>query len=83
MLLTMWSMKGRTADTLYAEWQNLSFDPSKDDIEDFIGDVIQLATQLGYLERPQAVTIRGALPPDKEGVCSLPKYRYHRVHATP
>ena len=32
MFLTRWSLKGKTADALCAEWQNLSFDLSKDDI---------------------------------------------------
>ena len=64
MLLTRWSLKGKTADALYAEWQNLAFDPTKDDIEEFIGDVIQIATQLGYPEKAQVMAIRGALPTD-------------------
>ena len=41
IFLTMWSLKCETADILYAEWQNLAFDPYKDDIEEFIGDVIK------------------------------------------
>ena len=34
---TRWSVKGKTPDALYAEWQHLSFDPAKYDIEDFMG----------------------------------------------
>ena len=64
MFLTRWSLKGRTADALYAKWQDLSFDHSKDDIKEFIGDLIQTATQLGYVERAQVMAIRGVLPPD-------------------
>ena len=31
----------------------------KDDIEDFIGDVRQIATQLGYPEAAQVMAIKG------------------------
>ena len=41
-----------------------TFDPSQDDIEEFIGDVRRIATQLGYLERAQVMAIKGALPTD-------------------
>ena len=33
MFITRWSFKVETADALYSKWQNLAFDPSKDDIE--------------------------------------------------
>ena len=64
MFHTRWSLKGKTADALYAKWQNLGFNLSKDDIEEFIGDVMQIATQLGYPERAMAMAIRGVLPTD-------------------
>ncbi len=48
---TRWSLKGKTEDALYAEWQHLAFDPAKDDIEDFINDVQDIANQLGYPQR--------------------------------
>ena len=62
MFLNRWSLKGKTAVAFYAEWQNLAIDPSKADIEELIGDVIQIATQIGYPD--QVVAIRGALPID-------------------
>ena len=64
MFFTRWSLKGKTANGLYAEWQNFAFDPSKDDIEEFIGDIIQILTQLGYLESIQVMAIGGVLPTD-------------------
>ena len=54
---TRWLAKGKTQDALYAEWQNLSFNPAKDDIEEFIGYVRQIATQLGYPEAAQIMAI--------------------------
>ena len=64
MFLTRWSLKGKTADALYAIWQNVAFYPSKDDIEESIEDVIQIATQIGYPKRAQIMPIRHALPTD-------------------
>ena len=57
-----WSLKGKTQDALYAEWQALSFDPAKDDIEEFIGDVVNIAQRLNYPENARIIAIRNALP---------------------
>ena len=35
MFLARWQLKGRNPQTLYMEWQNLKFDPAKDDIDGF------------------------------------------------
>ena len=48
LFLTRFAVQGRTPEALYTEWQNLSYDPAKDDIEDFVRDVKKLAEQLGY-----------------------------------
>ena len=48
LFLTHFAVQGRTPEALYAEWQNLAYDPAKDDIEDFVRDVKKLAEQLGY-----------------------------------
>ena len=56
---TRWSVKGKAPDALYAEWQKISFDSAKDYIEDFIGDVRQIATQLVYPEVAQAMGYKG------------------------
>ena len=48
---------------LYMEWQNLKFDPAKDDIEDFCNDVRNLANILGYPEDVQVMAIKANIPP--------------------
>ena len=63
MFLARWQLKGRTPQTLYMEWQNLKFDPAKDDIEDFCNDVKNLANRLGYSEDAQVMAIKAMLPP--------------------
>ena len=55
-------------EALYAEWQNLSYDPAKDDIEDFVRDVKKLAEQLGYGDTAALMAVRGALPLDLQNL---------------
>ena len=62
LFLTRFAVQGRTPEALYAEWQNLSYDPAKDDIEDFVRDVKKLAEQLGYGDTAALMAVRGALP---------------------
>ena len=63
MFLARWQLKGRTPQTLYMEWQNLKFDSTIDDIEDFCNDVKNLANRLGYPEDTQVIAIKAMLPP--------------------
>ena len=39
LFLTRFAVQGRTPEALYAESQNLTYDPAKNDIEDFVRDV--------------------------------------------
>ena len=39
LFLTRFAVQGRMPEALYTEWQNLTYDPAKDDIEDFVRDV--------------------------------------------
>ena len=60
--LARWSVRGRTEDSLYAEWQSLLFDPGKDDIEEFMTDVKNIASQLNYPDAALVMVIKGMLP---------------------
>ena len=53
---------------MYAEWQNLTYDPAKDDIEDFVRDVKKLAEQLGYGDTTALMAVWGALPLDLQNL---------------
>ena len=46
---------------MYTAWMQLSFDSSKDDIEEFINEV-NLAKRLGYTEQAQVKAIKNHLP---------------------
>ena len=63
IFLKRWQVKGHTPEALYSEWQNLRFDPHKDDIEDFCNDVKNLADRLGYPEEAQVMAIKTTIPP--------------------
>ena len=68
LFLTRFAVQGRMPEALYAEWQNLSYDPAKDDIEDFVRDVKKLAEQLGYGDTAALMAVRGALPLDLQNL---------------
>ena len=68
LFLTRFAVQGRTPEALYAEWQNLSYDPAKDDIEDFVRDAKKLAEQLGYSDTAVLMAVQGALPLDLQNL---------------
>ena len=55
-------VKGRTTEAMYTAWIQLSFDSSKDDIEEFINEVKNLVRRLGYNEQVQVMAIKNHLP---------------------
>ena len=60
--LQKFAVKGRTTEAMYTAWMKLSFDSSKDDIEEFINEVKNLARRLGYNEQAQVMAIKNHLP---------------------
>ena len=52
------AIKRQNPVALYMQWQNLEFDPAKDDIEDFCNDVKNLLNKLGYPEDAQVMAIK-------------------------
>ena len=68
LFLTQFAIQGRTPEALYVEWQSLTYDPAKDDIEDFVRDVKKLAEQLGYGNRAALMAVWGALSLDLQNL---------------
>ena len=62
LFLQRFALKGRTTEAMYMAWMQLSFDSSKDDIEEFINKVKNLAKRLGYNEQAQVMDIKNHLP---------------------
>ena len=62
LFLQRFTVQGRTTEAMYMAWMQLSFDSSKDDIEDFINEVKNLAKRLGYNEQAKVMAIKNHLP---------------------
>ena len=45
-------------EAMYTAWMQLSFDSSKDTIEEFINEVKNLAKRLGYNKQAQVMAIK-------------------------
>ena len=69
LFLTRFAKEGRTLEAAYSAWEALTFHPNKDDIEQFILKVEELAKKLGYSEDAQVMAVKSVLPGDVYGIC--------------
>ena len=69
LFLVRFAKEGRTLEAAYSAWGALTFDPNKDDIEQFILKVEELAKKLGYSEDAQVMAVKSVLPRDVYGIC--------------
>ena len=60
--LQTFAVKGQTTEAMCTAWMQHSFDSSKDDIEEFISELKNLAKRLGYNEQAQVMAIKNNLP---------------------
>ena len=68
LFLARFVKEGRTLEAAYSAWGALTFDPNKDDIEQFILKVEELAKKLGYNEDAQVMAVKSVLPRDVYGI---------------
>ena len=73
LFLQRFAKEGRTLESAYDAWRSLSFDPAKDDIEQFIARVKNLAKKLGYNNDAQVMAVKSVLPRDVYGICMTQK----------
>ena len=73
LFLARFAKEGRTLEAAYNAWGALTFDPNKDDIEQFVQKVEELAKKLGYNEDPQVMAVKSVLPRDMYGICMTHK----------
>ena len=59
----------RTLEAAYNAWNTLTFDPNRDDIEQFVSKVEDIAKKLGYNEDVQVMTVKSLLLRDVYGIC--------------
>ena len=69
LFLTRFAKGGRTLEAVYSARGTLTFDPNKDDIEQFILKVEELAKKLGYNQDVQVMAVKSVLPRDVYGIC--------------
>ena len=69
LFLRRFAKEGRTLEAAYSAWGSLTFDPNRDDIEQFIQKVEELAKKLGYNEDAQVMAVKSVLPRDVYGIC--------------
>ena len=69
LFLARFAQEGRTLEAAYSTWGALTFDPNKDDIEQFILKVEELAKKLGYNQDAQVMAVKSMLPRDVYGIC--------------
>ena len=69
LFLARFAKEGRTLGAAYSAWGALTLNPNKDDIEQFILKVEELAKKLGYNEDAQVMAVKSVLPKDVYGIC--------------
>ena len=69
LFLARFAKEGRTLEAAYNAWGTLTFDLNKDDIEQFVLKVEELAKKLGYNVDAQVMAVKSVLPRDVYGIC--------------
>ena len=61
--------EGRMTHAAFEAWKNLKFDPAKDDVEEFMTTIKNLASTLAFNEEAQVMAIKSNMPRDIYGLC--------------
>ena len=61
--------EGRTTHAAFEAWRNLKFDPVKDDVEEFMTNIKNLAATLAFNEEAQVMAIKSNMSRDVYGLC--------------
>ena len=67
--LKRFAKEGRTTHADFEAWRNLKFDPAKDDVEEFMTNIKNLAATLEFNEEAQIMAIKSNMPRDVYGLC--------------
>ena len=73
LFLSRFAKEGRMLEAAYNAWGTLTFDPNKDDVEQFVSKVEDLAKKLGYSEDAQVMAVKSVLTRDVYGICKILK----------
>ena len=69
LFIKRFAKEGRMAHAAFEAWKNLKFDPAKDDMEEFMTTVKNLASTLAFNEEAQVMAIKSNMPRDIYGLC--------------
>ena len=67
--LKRFAKEGRTTHAAFEAWRNLKFDPAKDDVEELMTNIKNLAATLEFNEEAQIMAIKSNMPRDVYGLC--------------
>ena len=69
LFIKRFAKEGRTTHAAFEAWRNLKFDPAKDDVEEFMTTIKNLASTLAFNEQAQVMAIKSNMPRDIYGLC--------------
>ena len=69
LFIKRFAKEGRMAHAAFEAWKNLKFDPAKDDVEEFMTTIKNLASTLAFNEEAQVMAIKSNMPRDIYGLC--------------
>ena len=58
LFIKRFAKEGRTTHAAFEAWRNLKFDPAKDDVEEFMTNIKNLAADLAFNEEAQVMAIK-------------------------
>ena len=69
LFIKRYAKEGRMTHAAFEAWRNLKFDPVKDDVEEFMTNIKNLAATLAFNEEAQVMAIKSNMPRDVYGLC--------------
>ena len=69
LFIKRFAKEGRMTHAAFEAWKNLKFDPAKDDVEEFMTTIKNLASTLAFNEEAQVMAIKSNMPKDIYGLC--------------
>ena len=69
LFIKRFAKEGRMTHAAFEAWKNLKFDPAKDDVEEFMTTIKNLASSLAFNEEAQVMAIKSNMPRDIYGLC--------------
>ena len=69
LFIKKFAKEGRTTHAAFEAWKNLKFDPAKDNVEEFMTTIKNLASTLVFNEEAQVMAIKSNMPRNVYGLC--------------